>query len=348
MSSAALVVCPGRGTYNAGELGYLKRHHPGPSPFLDMADAYRAGQGQPSVRDMDAADGYRPSLHQRGDNASALIFACSFADFLSLERTAFDIVAVTGNSMGWYTALACAGALTPGAGLALVNTMALYMHEASAGGQAIWSLVDEDWRELPGRREALLETMAAIHGVDGAELYVSIELGGMLVLAGNKVGLAAMTQRAPKGPGRFPLALPGHAGFHSPLQGPVSARAKASIGREAFHAPAIPLIDGAGRLWRAHATGAEALWDYTLGEQVVRTYDFTAAMRVALREFAPDRIIILGPGETMGPAVAQCLISEGWRGLESKGAFSAAQAENPFVLAMGREAQRAETVKRPA
>lgn len=345
---AALVVCPGRGTYNTGELGYLKRHHPGPSAFLDMVDAYRAARGQPTVREMDDAAGYKPSLHQRGDNASALIFACSFADFLSLERTAFDIIAVTGNSMGWYTALACAGALDAAAGLALVNTMALYMHEASAGGQAIWSLVDEDWREIPGRREALLEAMAAIHGVDGAELYVSIDLGGMLVLAGNKVGLEAMTQRAPKGPGRFPLALPGHAGFHSPLQAPVSARAKASIGREAFHPPAIPLIDGAGRLWRAHATHAEALWDYTLGEQVVETYDFTAAMRVAVREFAPDRIIILGPGETMGPAVAQCLIGERWRGLESKAAFSAAQAEDPFVLAMGREAQRAKAITPPA
>lgn len=313
-----------------------------------MAEAYRAARGQPTVREMDGAEGYKSSLHQRGDNASALIFACSFADFLTIDREAFDIVAVTGNSMGWYTALACAGALDAAAGLALVNTMALYMHEASVGGQAIWSLVDEDWRPIPGRRQALLETVAEIHGVDGAELYISIELGGMLVLAGNKAGLEAMTARAPKGPGRFPLALPGHAGFHSPLQTPVSERAKASIGREGFRAPAVPLIDGAGRIWRPRAANAEALWDYTLGEQVVRTYDFTAAMRVAVREFAPDRIIILGPGETMGPAVAQCLIGEAWRGLNSKAAFAQVQAEEPFALAMGREAQRARTVRSQA
>ena len=341
---AALVVCPGRGTYNAGELGYLGRHHPGPSPFLDMADAYRAARGQPTVRAMDAAQGYKPSLHQRGDNASALIFACSYADFLAIDRDAFDIVAVTGNSMGWYTALACAGALDAEAGLALVNTMALYMHEASAGGQAIWSLVDEDWRPIPGRRAALLEAIAGIHGAGGAELYVSIELGGMLVLAGNKAGLEAMTERAPKGPGRFPLALPGHAGFHSPMQAPVSARAKASIASASFHAPALPLIDGAGRIWRPRATTGEALWDYTLRDQVVETYDFTAALRVAVREFAPERIIILGPGETMGPPVAQCLIEERWRGLDSKTAFAVIQAEDPFVLAMGREAQRAAVV----
>jgi hypothetical protein len=149
-----------------------------------------------------------------------------------------------------------------------------------------------------------------------------------------------MTARAPKGPGRFPLPLPGHAGFHSAMQAPVSQRARASIGPEDFHGPAIPLIDGSGRIWRPHATDPEALWDYTLGAQVVETYDFTAAMRVAVREFAPDRVIILGPGETMGSAVAQSLIAERWRGLDSKTAFTRAQAADPFVLAMGRDDQR--------
>jgi hypothetical protein len=108
------------------------------------------------------------------------------------------------------------------------------------------------------------------------------------------------------------------------------------------------MIDGAGRIWRPHATNAEALWDYTLGEQVTAPYDFTAAMRVAVREFAPDRVIILGPGETMGPAVAQCLIAERWRGLDCKTAFMAAQAADPFVLALGREGQRAMAVRAAA
>jgi hypothetical protein len=149
-----------------------------------------------------------------------------------------------------------------------------------------------------------------------------------------------MTARAPKGPGRFPLSLPGHAGFHSAMQTPVSQRARATIAPEDFHGPAIALVDGSGRIWRPHASDPGALWDYTLSAQVVETYDFTAAMRVAVREFAPDRIIILGPGETLGSAVAQCLIAERWRGLDSKTAFAAAQAADPFVLAMGRDGQR--------
>jgi malonyl CoA-acyl carrier protein transacylase len=307
-----------------------------------MADAYRAARRQPTVRELDEAGAWNADTHGRGGNASALIFACSYADFLAIVRAAFDIVAVTGNSMGWYTALACAGALEAEPALDLVNTMGLYMQEASIGGQAIWSLVDEDWREIPGRRAALGEAIAAIHGHDGAELYVSIELGGMLVLAGNAQGLAAMTARAPRGPGRFPLPLPGHAGFHSPLQAPVSARARATIPADPFHAPAVPLIDGAGRIWRPRATHPAALWDYTLGAQVTTPYDFTTSLRVAVREFAPERVIILGPGETLGGAVAQSLIAIDWRGLKSKAAFAEMQAEKPYVLAMGREPQRVE------
>jgi acyl transferase domain-containing protein len=340
----ALVVCPGRGTYNAAELGYLRRHGGHAGSFLDMADAYRAAHGQPTVRALDAAPAWSAATHGRGDNASALIFACSYADWLAIDRAAFDIVAVTGNSMGWYTALACAGALDPAPGLDLVNTMGLYMQEASIGGQAIWSLADEDWREIPGRRAELMDAIAHIHGHEGAELHVSIELGGMLVLAGNAQGLAAMTARAPRGPGRFPLILPGHAGFHSPLQEPVAQRAQATITAAPFHAPAIPLIDGAGRIWRPHKSEPAALWGYTLGAQVTTPYDFTAAMRVSVREFAPERVIILGPGDTLGGAVAQSLIAVKWRGLDSKAAFTASQAERPYVLAMGREEQRAVVV----
>jgi acyl transferase domain-containing protein len=340
----ALVVCPGRGTYNATELGYLGRHHIGQSTLLDMIDEERARRGQPGVRELDAAAAYSPATHARGDNASALIFACSLADFLAIDRAAFDIVAVTGNSMGWYTALACAGALSPALGFQVCNTMGGLMHEASIGGQVIYALVDDDWRLIAGRREALAHAISAVHGRDGAEVYVSIELGGMLVIAGNRAGLSALAVHAPKGPGRFPLTLAGHAAFHTPLQAPVSARAREELSPEGFAGPAIPLVDGAGRIWRPHASAPAALWDYTLGEQVVETYDFTAAVRVAVREFAPDRVIVLGPGETLGSAVAQCLIAIDWRGLDSRAAFASVQSGDPLVLAMGREDQRARVV----
>ena len=80
--------------------------------------------------------------------------------------------------------------------------------------------------------------------------------------------------------------------------------------------------------------------DYTFVTQILETYDFTRAIQVAVKEHAPDRIILLGPGDTLGGAIAQALIAIEWRGLRSKADFQEMQAEAPFLLAMGREDQR--------
>jgi acyl transferase domain-containing protein len=336
----AAVVCPGRGTYNPAELGYLGRHHAHKAKLVAAMDAYRAGLGQPTLSALDSATTYDSSVLTRGDNASPLIFACSLADFLSIDPASVDIVAVTGNSMGWYTALACGGALSHADGLAVVNTMGGYMHEALIGGQVVHTLVDDDWRAIPGRREALLGLMASIDGVNGAQLYVSIELGGMIVFAGNAGGLRALLAEGPKGPGVFPMTLPNHAAFHTPLQAPISHRAMATLDASWFRAPEVPLIDGRGHVWRPSASDPGDLRNYTFGEQVVGAYHFTTAIQVVVREFAPDCLIVLGPGTTLGGAVAQSLIAAHWHNLDSKSAFAESQAATPYVISMGRDDQR--------
>ncbi len=111
MKQTALVICPGRGTYNAAELGYLKTHHSDKAEMIAKLDALRREQGQIPISELDAADKYAPSVHMTGDNASLLIYACALADFAAIDREKYDVVAVTGNSMGWYLALACAGVL---------------------------------------------------------------------------------------------------------------------------------------------------------------------------------------------------------------------------------------------
>ena len=60
-----------------------------------------------------------------------------------------------------------------------------------------------------------------------------------------------------------------------------------------------------------------------------------------MREYAPDRIILLGPGDSLGGAIAQALIGIEWRGLLSKSDFQEMQASSPYLLSMGREDQRA-------
>lgn len=330
----ALVICPGRGVYNAGELGYLSAHHADKSGLINGFDAQRRKLGQELITSLDGAERFSVSKFTRGDNASGLIYACSFADFQSIDRAQYDIIGVTGNSMGWYTALACAGALSADEGFRVVNTMGTIMQENLIGGQLLYPFVDENWMEIPDRRSELESLCAKIDG-----LYISIYLGGMIVFAGTKNALIEAEKQLPT-IGRFPMRLMNHAGFHSELQSPNAARGKNALPLSLFSQPNIPLFDGRGHQWLPGCVNLTELWDYTFGHQVVETYDFTRAIVNSVKELAPDTIIILGPGTTLGGATAQSLISCGWESLVSKDDFADRQKSAPFVASMGLETQR--------
>lgn len=335
-----LVVCPGRGTYGKAELGYLRRFPAKNGDLVKSFDRLRTERGQPTISELDGADRFSPALHTRGDIASPLIFAASYADFLSLDRSRFDVAAVTGNSMGWYTALAVAGAVGAEQGFRIIDSMGENSQAGEAGGQVLLTLVGEDWREIPGLRDEVLALADSIAGRDGCSLHVSIELGGMIVFAGNEAGLAALLAEAPPTPAREPLRLVNHGPFHTPLMAGSSERALAQLPADWFGSPDVPMIDGRGHIWRPFATKPKALHDYTFVAQILETYDFTRAVQVAVKEHAPDRIVLLGPGDTLGGAIAQALIAIEWLGMKSKADFQARQASDPFLISMGREDQR--------
>lgn len=336
----AIVIAPGRGTYGKGELGYLARHHAAQSDIIARFDAVRAAKDQPTLTELDGAERFANSVHQRGDVAAPLIYAASYLDYLAIDRDRFDVAAVTGNSMGWYSALACGGAVSGDAGFAIADAMGMNSQAHGPGGQIVVTVVDEDWRAVPGLRDDVLNLCYRISARDGHFAALSIDLGGMLVLAGDAAAMKALTAELPPMPGRAPLPLAGHGPFHTLLMHESAARAQAQLAAELFASPAHPLVDGRGHIWRRFACAPEALWDYTFGHQILAPYNFTRAVQVAVREFAPERIILLGPGDTLGGAIAQALIDIGWRGLSSKADFIARQNADPLLLAMGRDDQR--------
>ena len=337
--STAVSICPGRGTYNAAELGYLGRHF-ADAGLLAAFDAQREAAGQETLSALDGAEKFSLSKHTRGDNASGLIFAASYGDFLAIDRERVEIVAVTGNSMGWYTALACGGALSAELGFTLANTMGTLMQQALIGGQLIYPWMDENWVPDAARKAELLALVAEIGAREDAQLYLSIDLGGMLVLAGDEQGLKAFENAVEPQQGRFPMRLANHAAFHTLMQQPVAGQGRAKLDAALFRQPDLPLVDGRGRIWWPGASDEAALHDYTLGAQVTQTYDFTRAITVAAREFAPDLFVILSPGTTLGGAVAQSLICADWCGIADKAGFQTAQEARPLLAAMGMDGQR--------
>ncbi len=340
----AVVICPGRGTYNKEELGYLKRLHHDKPELIAIIDDYRQQLGQMTITELDSMDKYSMRQHTAGENASALIYACALADFKTINQDEYDIVAVTGNSMGWYIALAVAGALDQQAAIELINTMGSMMKDGVIGGQLIYPIIDENWQQDKKLVEQVMLWLAEAQQVENAQVHISIHLGGYLVFGGNKVGLAALQQKLPVIQDRYPMNLFNHAAFHTPLLTDVAIKAKTLLAPELFNKPNIPLIDGQGKVWQPYSCDIIQLYHYTLGTQVVAPYDFSKAIEVAVKEFAPDKVIILGPGATLGGAVAQSLIKQQWLALNSKLDFIKLQKSAPFILAMGLEEQRQQVI----
>jgi [acyl-carrier-protein] S-malonyltransferase len=340
MKKRAVVICPGRGTYTKETLGYLKQYGGPVNEFLSDLDGRRRSNGEPSITELDSEETFKPQVHTKGEHASSLIYACSYADFMAIDREKYDIVAVTGNSMGWYLTLAFGGSLDWAGAFRVINTMGGMMKDEIVGGQVIYPVCDENWKRSPERWQAVEEAVARVLQIEGTEVHASIYLGGYIVLGANKPGIAALLKELPPVE-NYPFQLINHAAFHTPLLRQTAEKAFQIIPENIFHSPTIPLIDGRGCVWQPYSTNTEDLYHYTLGHQVVEPYDFSRAIAVALKEFAPDNLILLGPGSSLGGSVGQILIENNWRGISSKQDFTSQQASNnPFLLAMGRPDQR--------
>jgi len=329
----AVLVFPGRGAYTAASLGSLPAEH----PFVQRAEALRADLGLDSLLALDAADEFEAAVHLRPANASPLIWLISLLD---AERAMADhrVVAVIGNSLGWYTALTVGDALDFDDAFRLVQGIAQDQEEAASGaggGQVIYPRFGADWQpaaELAAAIDAAL--------VDGGEVFPSVDLGGYLVLAGTDAGIGRLLETLPPvqiGERHFPLRLALHGPYHSPLLSGVAKAAAERFSSLAWRAPSLTLIDGRGARFTPWATDPADLARYTLGEQLITPYDFAAGARVALREYAPQVLVLTGPGNTLGGVAGQLVVAEGYHGLRTRVDFESAQAgDSPLVLSMHR------------
>ena len=328
--SRAVILCPGRGSYTEASLGSLDPDH----EFVRIAEQCRGDLGLEPLLSLDRADRFEPARHLRPAHVSPLILVKAMIDAAAASEE-HEIVAVGGNSLGWYVALCLAGAVTFEEGFRVVQRMSLLQEEYADGGQVLYPRVDEDWRPDPELEASIEATLAS----SGGEAMRSIELGGFAVLAGSQAGVKHLLTELPKvrfGPATYPIRLAQHGPYHTHLAAPVAEAAAQEFRDLEMGTPRVTLIDGRGRRHSPWSTDLGALKEYTFGHQVSAPFDFTATVRVALREFAPDTIILPGPGNTLGGIVGQVLVAEGWSGIHSKGDFLAAQAgDAPPVRSMG-------------
>ena len=331
----AAVAFPGRGSYGSGSLGSLPAEH----PWVRRADELRATAGLQALSEVDATERFTPALHLRPSNAWPLTFLVSLLD---AERIADDheVVVVVASSIGWYTALAASGALAFDDAFRLVQQMAVAAEEplenAEPAAELVYPLIDDAW-ERDDARPGLIDAALADAGEGAAR---ALELGSFSVIAGTVGAVERVGAALPPvtmGGRSYPLRLASADAWHTPLRTRSAAGAAARLGELGWERPKVTIVDGRGVRFTPLSADPARLADQSLVGHAEAPYDFARAFRVALREYAPDVVLLPGPGATLGTACAQLIVAEGYRGIRSRTELEAVQAgPSPLLLSMHR------------
>jgi [acyl-carrier-protein] S-malonyltransferase len=172
-------------------------------------------------------------------NAQPALMAVSLAAMRALERefgvTAAKAAFVAGHSLGEYSALAAAGALSVSDAAKLLRTRGNAMQAAVPVGEGAMAA-------LIGKVDvALAEEIAAKGAEAGACVVANDNNIGNVVISGSKAGIdAALAYAKEKGARAIPLNV--SAPFHSPLMQPAADAMAEALAQTAIAPLVVPLV----------------------------------------------------------------------------------------------------------
>lgn len=194
-----------------------------------------------------------------------------------------SVEAVAGLSLGEFTALTAAGAMTFEEGLRVVRQRGLFMQEAC---------------------EATLGGMAAVIGLDeGPTREVCAEAGvelanlncpGQLVISGSRDGIAKAVELAKARGAKRAIPLPVAGAYHSRLMAGAQPKLQAELEAVGLKDPTLPVISNV----TAQPHEAAGSIRSRLVEQVTSSVLWEASMRTLIAQ-GYTRFIELGPGTAL-------------------------------------------------
>lgn len=278
MSKTALLFA-GQGAQVVGMGKDLAEHFPSAKAWFDRANA-ALGYDLASI----CFHGPEPEL-TKTENAQPGIFLVSWVAFQLLKERvpALEFAATAGLSLGEFTALTAAGALSFENGLRVVRQRGRFMQEAcdvTQGGMAA----------VIGLDEAPTSEVCAEAGVALANLNCP----GQLVISGEAERIVKAVELAKtKGAKRaIPLVVAG--AYHSPLMASAQPKLRAELTTASLVAPSVPVISNV----TAQPHGSPADINERLVEQVTASVRWEASMRYLLAQ-GFTRFIELGPGTAL-------------------------------------------------
>ncbi len=217
------------------------------------------------------------------EHAQPGIFLVSWVAFQLLKEQMPNLKfeATAGLSLGEFTALTAAGALSFEDGLRVVRQRGKFMQEAcdvTRGGMAA----------IIGLDEAPTREVCAEAGV----VLANLNCPGQLVISGEAEKIAKACELAKAKGAKRALPLPVAGAYHSPLMASAQSKLAAELATAKISAPVVPVISNV----TAQAHGADI--SAKLVEQVCASVLWETSMRALLAQ-GFTRFIELGPGTAL-------------------------------------------------
>lgn len=224
---------------------------------------------------------------KRTSIAQPALVTMSTAYWRVLASRDFHCDAVAGHSLGEYSALVAAGALSFSDALRLVRRRGELMEEAATrhpgGMAAIIGLSDAEVR-------ALCDEVSKAHGTLTAANFNS---PGQVVVSGTQEAIAAVRAAAKeRGVRAIPLAVSGP--FHSPLMREAATVFAECLAEVPIAAPAVPVIPNV----TADPTTDPALLRDALERQITGAVQWVRTV-YAMRNLGIQRFVEIGPGNVL-------------------------------------------------
>ena len=192
---------------------------------------------------------------------------------------------VAGHSLGEFSALVAAGALSFEDGVRLVSARAMAMQKACemkpATMAAIIALPDEKVEEI----------CAAI---DGVVVCANYNCPGQIVISGEVEAIDAACAAATEAGAKRALKLKVGGAFHSPCMEPARAELAEAIERTAFHAPVCPVYQNVDA--KPHTCPDEI--KANLVAQLTAPVRWTQSVKAMVADGATE-FVELGPGKVL-------------------------------------------------
>jgi len=218
------------------------------------------------------------------ENAQPGIFLVSWVAFEMLkERVAITFEAAAGLSLGEFTALTAAGAMSFEDGLRVVRQRGRFMQEACEVTQGSMAAVI-------GLDEAPTREVCAEAGVALANLNCP----GQLVISGESEKILRAIDLAKARGARKAIPLPVAGAYHSPLMASAQPKLAAELAKLTLNATRVPVISNVSAL----PYGRPSQIGVGLVDQVTSSVRWEESVR-CLVDQGFTRFIELGPGTTL-------------------------------------------------